>query len=195
MMVIPSTMTFYTLSCRATDIDAELKIGGRILLNVWRLLKLEVNLTSYDFENVMWHVLKRRCAKFSSQTLSKMWSLNHTRWMVIDYLTKRCCGTMELLDKLDVLGRTSELAKLFGIQFLEVLTRGSQFRVESIMLRLVRAQNLIPVSPSIQQRAQMKAPEYLPLVMEPNSRLYNDPGVYMNRVSLQIKFLLTFLLQ
>ena len=104
--------------------------------------------------------------------------MNHTRWMVIDYLTKRSGGTMELLDKLDVLGRTSELAKLFGIQFLEVLTRGSQFRVESIMLRLARAQNLIPVSPSIQQRAQMRAPEYLPLVMEPESRLYNDPGMY-----------------
>ena len=155
-----------------------MKIGGRIILNVWRLLRLEVTLTEYSYENVVWHVLKRRCAKFSSQTLTKMWSMNHTRWMVIDYLTKRSGGTMELLDKLDVLGRTSELAKLFGIQFLEVLTRGSQFREESIMLRLARAQNLIPVSPSIQQRAQMRAPEYLPLVMEPESRLYNDPGMY-----------------
>ena len=83
--------------------------------------------------------------------------------MAVDYLTKRAIGTLEVLDKLDLIGRTAELAKLFGIQFLEVLTRGSQFRVESIMLRLLRAKNYVPVSPTIQQRTKMRAPEYLPL--------------------------------
>ena len=72
--------------------------------------------------------------------------------MVIEYMTKRVVGTLEILDKLDMIGRTAELAKLFGIQFLEVLSRGSQFRVESIMLRLVRAKNFVPVSPTIQVR-------------------------------------------
>ena len=96
--------------------------------------------------------MKRRVAKFSHETLTKMWSSNHTRWMVVEYMTKRVVGTLEILDKLDLTGRTAELAKLFGIQFLEVLSRGSQFRVESIMLRLVRAKNLVPVSPTIQVR-------------------------------------------
>ena len=40
---------------------------------------------------------------------------------------------------LDIIGKTSEMARLFGIQFLEVMTRGSQFRVESILLRLSKA--------------------------------------------------------
>jgi len=31
-----------------------------------------------------------------------------------------------MLKQLDIIGRTSELAKLFGIQFYEVLSRGSQ---------------------------------------------------------------------
>ena len=96
--------------------------------------------------------MKRRVAKFSHDILTKMWSSNHTRWMVVEYMTKRVVGTLEILDKLDLTGRTAELAKLFGIQFLEVLSRGSQFRVESIMLRLVRAKNLVPVSPTIQVR-------------------------------------------
>lgn len=30
------------------------------------------------------------------------------------------------MEQLDVIGRTSELARLFGIQFYEVFTRGSQ---------------------------------------------------------------------
>ncbi len=69
---------------------------------------------------------------------------------MLDYYLIRAHGNLRLLDQLDVIGRTSELARLFGIQFQEVLTRGSQFRVESIMLRLVKARNYIPVSPSIQ---------------------------------------------
>ena len=108
--------------------------------------------SSYAFENIFYHVLKKRIAKFSPESLTKMWSSNHTRWMVIEYMTKRVVGTLEILDKLDMIGRTAELAKLFGIQFLEVLSRGSQFRVESIMLRLVRAKNFVPVSPTIQVR-------------------------------------------
>jgi DNA polymerase zeta len=34
--------------------------------------------------------------------------------------------------------RTCELARVFGIQFYEVISRGSQFRVESCMLRLAK---------------------------------------------------------
>lgn len=121
-------------------------------------------------------VLKKRLPKYSHQFLTRCWSSHHTRWIVFEYFLKRALGTLEVLSKLDLIGRTAELAKLFGIQFLEVLTRGSQFRVESIMLRLVKAKNMVPVSPTIQQRARMRAPEYIPLVMEPESRLYNDPG-------------------
>lgn len=44
-------------------------------------------------------------------------------------------GNLDLLNQLDLIGRTCELAKLFGIQFYEVLSRGSQYRVESMMLR------------------------------------------------------------
>ncbi len=46
----------------------------------------------------------------------------------------------QLLDQLDVVGRTSELARAFGIDFFSVLVRGSQYRVESLMARLARSQ-------------------------------------------------------
>lgn len=180
------------LQFRSSDIDAELYISGRILLNAWRILRGEITLTGYAFENVFYHVLKRRLAKFSHQTLTQKWKDNHSRWIVIDYFIKRTFGTIEILEKLDLIGRTAELAKLFGIQFLEVLTRGSQFRVESIMLRLARAQNYVPVSPTIQQRAKMKAPEYLPLVMEPESRLYNDPVIVLDFQSLYPSIIMAY---
>jgi hypothetical protein len=46
--------------------------------------------------------------------------------MCVEYYLLRVQGIFKLLDQLDLIGRTSELARLFGIQFLEVLSRGSQ---------------------------------------------------------------------
>jgi hypothetical protein len=50
------------------------------------------------------------------------------RWICVEYYLLRVQGIVKLLDQLDLIGRTSELARLFGIQFLEVLSRGSQVR-------------------------------------------------------------------
>lgn len=44
----------------------------------------------------------------------------------MDHYVSRVRGTMQLLQQHDIVGRTSELARLFGIQFYHVLTRGSQ---------------------------------------------------------------------
>ena len=48
------------------------------------------------------------------------------RWMTLEHYVTRVTGTIKLLVQLDVFERTSELARLFGIQFYEVLSRGSQ---------------------------------------------------------------------
>lgn len=118
-----------------TDLDVEMKLCGRILLDVWRLMRSEIALTSYTFENVMYHILHRRCPWHSPKALSEWFASPCTRWIVMEYHLERVRGTLALLDQLDLLGRTSEMAKLIGIQFYEVLSRGSQFRVESMMLR------------------------------------------------------------
>ncbi|EDW74045.1 uncharacterized protein Dwil_GK21718 [Drosophila willistoni] len=167
-----------------TDLDVEMKLCGRILLDVWRLMRSEIALTSYSFENVMYHILHKRCPWHSSRSLSEWFTSPCTRWIVMEYYLERVRGTLTLLDQLDLVGRTSEMAKLIGIQFYEVLSRGSQFRVESMMLRIAKPKNLVPLSPSVQQRAHMRAPEYLALIMEPQSRFYADPVIVLDFQSL-----------
>ena len=49
------------------------------------------------------------------------------------------------------INRTSELARVFGIDFFSVLSRGSQYRVESMYLRLAHTQNYLAISPGKQQ--------------------------------------------
>lgn len=117
------------------EYESHIKLHGRILLDVWRLLRGEIALTSYSFENIMYHVLHRRYALKSYKDLTSIWGTPISRWIVVQYYLERVQGTLDILNQLDLIGRTCELAKLFGIQFYEVLSRGSQYRVESMMLR------------------------------------------------------------
>lgn len=47
----------------------------------------------------------------------------------MDYYVTRCRGNHQLLEKFNLIGRTSELARLYGIEFYNVLARGSQVRL------------------------------------------------------------------
>ncbi|XP_025896491.1 DNA polymerase zeta catalytic subunit [Nothoprocta perdicaria] len=169
-----------------SDTMSEINIVGRIVLNIWRMMRNEVDLMNYTFENVGFHVLHQRFPLFTFRVLSD-WFDNKTdvyRWKMVDHYISRVRGNLQLLETLDLIGRTSEMARLFGIQFLHVLTRGSQYRVESMMLRIAKPMNFIPVTPSIQQRAQMRSPQCIPLIMEPESRFYSNAVLVLDFQSL-----------
>lgn len=172
----------------------ELKLTGRIVLDAWRLFRHEIALTSYTFENLMYHILHQRVPHHSFKNLSFWWDhkTNHYRKITADYYNIRTEGILKLMDQLDLIGRTSELARLFGIQFYEVLSRGSQFRVESMMFRLAKPLNYICVSPSVQQRANMRAPEWIPLIFEPQSRFYVDPIIVLDFQSLYPSIIIAY---
>ena len=61
-----------------------------------------------------------------------------------------------------------------------------------MMLRLTRKHNLVSISPSVQQRAHMKAPEWLPLNMEPESKLYTDPVIVLDFQSLYPSMMIAY---
>ncbi|XP_041662079.1 DNA polymerase zeta catalytic subunit isoform X2 [Cheilinus undulatus] len=168
------------------DTMTEISIIGRITLNLWRVMKTEAALNNYTFENVAFHLLHQRFPTYSPRTLSDWFDHNTDlyRWKMVDHYVSRVRGTMQLLQQQDIVGRTSELARVFGIQFYHVLTRGSQYRVESMMLRVAKPLNYIPVTPSVQQRAQARAPQCIPLVMEPESRFYSNSVIVLDFQSL-----------
>ena len=104
---------------------------------------------------------------------------------MVEFYLRRCQGNLAMIDKFNLVGRTSELARLYGIEFYNVLSRGTQvrkvttnvlpliawllngllccfvvspifvkYRVESMMLRLAKPANFIPISPNVHQRAR-----------------------------------------
>lgn len=61
-----------------------------------------------------------------------------------------------------------------------------------MMLRLAKPMNYIPMSPSVHQRARMKAPECIPLTLEPESKLYTDPVVVLDFQSLYPSIMIAY---
>ncbi len=43
-------------------------------------------------------------------------------------MLERACNALALLDAIDLIQRTCELARVFGIDFFSVISRGSQYR-------------------------------------------------------------------
>ncbi|VDM17050.1 unnamed protein product [Hydatigera taeniaeformis] len=138
-----------------------------------------VSLHEYSFETVVLHVLKKRIPKFTQGQLSDWMDevRSATRWQALLHLALRSETNLTLLKRLDLVARTSEFARVFGIEFFHVLSRGSQYRVESLLLRIARRLNFLLPSPSPPQRAHQRAPQAIPLTLEPYSGLHVDAPV------------------
>ena len=174
---------------------------GRIMLNVWRLLRKEIALTSYSFENVYFRVMNRRVPYYSYNQLCQWFSSksNLLRGRVFEYFSLRVRGCIELLEKMDVIGRHSELARVFGIQFSDVIAKGTQFRVESLLYRSaikdtfqrnrpfsrnLKSQNFMLLSCDFKKRNRQHDPFTIPFVMDPFSGFYTDPIAVLDFQSL-----------
>ncbi|XP_051144572.1 DNA polymerase zeta catalytic subunit [Andrographis paniculata] len=161
-------------------------VSGRIVLNIWRLMRNEVKLNIYTVEAVAETVLKRKVPYIPWKVLTKWFSSGpgQARYKSVHYILERAKLNLQIMNQLDMINRTSELARVFGIDFFSVLSRGSQYRVESMFLRLAHTQNYLAISPGNQQVAGQPAMECLPLVLEPESRFYADPVIVLDFQSL-----------
>ncbi|GAU11517.1 hypothetical protein TSUD_345070 [Trifolium subterraneum] len=169
-------------------------VGGRIVLNLWRLIRGEVKLNLYSVEAVAEAVLRRKIPSLNHKVLTKWFSSGpgKARYQCIKYVMDRAKLNLEISNQLDMVNRTSELARVFGIDFFSVLSRGSQYRVESMFLRLAHTQNYVAISPGNQQVASQPAMECLPLVMEPKSGFYSDPVVVLDFQSLYPSMIIAY---
>lgn len=149
---------------------------GRIFLNVWRLMRSQLTLTSYTLENTVFHIIHQRIPKFTMKQLTEWYDHGMLmRWRTLDYYISRMQYSLDLLEKTDLMAQTSEFSRVYGCDFYSVITRGSQFKVESVMSRLTRPENYLMYSPPRTQVAKMRAMECIALNMEPDSKFYTDP--------------------
>lgn len=163
-----------------------IRVTGRHMINIWRAMRGELNLLQYTMENVVWHLLHRRIPHYTHRTLSNWYTNGRPRDLAkcLRYYTTRTKMDIQILEENELIPRTSEQARLLGVDFFSVFSRGSQFKVESIMFRIAKPENFVLVSPSRKQVGGQNALECLPLVMEPQSAFYNSPLLVLDFQSL-----------
>ena len=61
-----------------------------------------------------------------------------------------------------------------------------------MMLRIAKPMNYAAASPGVQQRARQRAPECIPLTLEPESRFYTDPVVVLDFQSLYPSIMIAY---
>nr|POE90174.1 dna polymerase zeta catalytic subunit [Quercus suber] len=162
------------------------RITGRHTINIWRAMRSELNLLQYTMENVVFHLLHRRIPHYSFADLTRWYQSKNPRDLarVLDYITTRTQLDHEVLEANELINRTSEQARLLGVDFFSVFSRGSQFKVESLMFRIAKPESFVLVSPSRKQVGAQNALECLPLVMEPQSAFYSSPLLVLDFQSL-----------
>ncbi|EKG11632.1 hypothetical protein MPH_11125 [Macrophomina phaseolina MS6] len=163
-----------------------IRITGRHMINIWRAMRGELNLLQYTMENVVFHLLHKRIPHFTHQDLTKWYQSGKPRDLakVVGYFVSRVQINLDILEANEIIPRTSEQARLLGVDFFSVISRGSQFKVESLMFRIAKPENFVLPSPSRKQVGQQNALECLPLVMEPQSAFYNSPLLVLDFQSL-----------
>ena len=163
-----------------------IRVTGRHMINIWRAMRSELNLLQYTMENVAFHLLHRLVPHFSWADLTKWYTNDKPRDLAktVNYYVSRVQLDLEILEQNELIPRTSEQARLLGVDFFSVFSRGSQFKVESLMFRIAKPENFLLVSPSRKQVGGQNALECLPLVMEPQSAFYNSPLLVLDFQSL-----------
>ncbi|KAM7220031.1 hypothetical protein V8F06_004545 [Rhypophila decipiens] len=163
-----------------------IRVTGRHMINIWRAMRGELNLLQYSMENVVWHLLHRRIPHYSWRTLTDWYQSGRPKDLdnVLRYYLTRTRMDLEILEKNELIPRTSEQARVLGVDFFSIFSRGSQFKVESIMFRIAKPENFMLVSPSRKQVGGQNALECLPLTMEPQSAFYNSPLLVLDFQSL-----------
>ncbi|RYC56598.1 hypothetical protein CHU98_g9618 [Xylaria longipes] len=163
-----------------------IRVTGRHMINIWRSMRGELNLLQYTMENVVWHLLHRRIPHYPWRTLTDWYIGGKARDLskLLRYYLTRTKLDIEILETNELTPRTSEQARVLGVDFFSVFSRGSQFKVESIMFRIAKPENFLLVSPDRKQVGMQNALECLPLVMEPQSAFYNSPLVVLDFQSL-----------
>ncbi|KAL5332832.1 hypothetical protein BJX70DRAFT_97060 [Aspergillus crustosus] len=173
---------------------SSIRITGRHMINIWRAMRSEMNLLQYTMENVVFHLLHRRIAHYSFRDLTSWYQSDKPRDLmkVVEYYASRVQMNIEILGANELIPRTSEQARLLGIDFFSVFSRGSQFKVESLMFRIAKPENFMLVSPSRKQVGQQNALECLPLVMEPQSDFYTSPLLVLDFQSLYPSIMIAY---
>lgn len=173
---------------------SSIKINGRHLFNVWRFLKDELKLTSYTLENISFHLLHQTLPKFLNLELSNMFeSASFEKLsMYCTYQEHKVQLISSIIESQELVLRNVELSRLLGVDFYSNYYRGSQFKVEALLMRIAKPENMLLNSPTKTNVHFMRPLEVVPLIMEPELNFYKSPLVVLDFQSLYPSIMIAY---
>jgi DNA polymerase elongation subunit (family B) len=187
----------------------DIRVEGRQVFNVWRLLRVEVKIASSSASAAAEHILgitlpahsmgalatelmRSLCAATTEAAVEGNGGLPVPRpsgssppLFAPLHLLALCAATHGVLSKLEFLERSMQMARVGGVRMYDVMHRGSQLRVEAMLMRVARARGMLAMSMSPSQVASQPGLESQPLNMEPPPHSYfTDPVVVLDFRSL-----------
>lgn len=87
-------------------------VGGRIVLNLWRLMRGEVKLNIYSLEAVADEVLRRKIPLVPTKILNRWFATGpeRGRHRCIEYVSNRAILNLEIINQLDLVNGISSIA-------------------------------------------------------------------------------------
>lgn len=81
-----------------------LHVGGRIVLNIWRLMRAELKLNMYTAEAVAEVVLRQKIPVFSDRILNQWYfsGIGRARDKCVEYVIERAMLNIRIMDQLDM---------------------------------------------------------------------------------------------
>jgi DNA polymerase elongation subunit (family B) len=172
--------------------DVGIFIKGRTFLNTWHLLKSELKMWNCTLHYAVESILQKTLPHFTPAQLTKWYQTPHTRYKAVSHIYLLSLCNLLLIEKLDIVRKISECARLYGIDFFSVFHRGSQYRVEAAVIVKAHANDFLLISPSKTRVANQAAMEVIPLVLEPKSHFYTDPVLVLDYQSLYPSMILAY---
>lgn len=199
-----------------------IEVVGRMSMNAWREVSRDdfARMRSYTLEAASLHLLKKKIPKYSAHRLYQRFSAPDsppTRAHAILHVARRCATCLAIVTQLNTIGRAAEVARLFGLPLDEALFRGSQHRVEAVILRVAKPPRHAPFrdlfvrgsfraddfassnqpwfafcSPTRSQVANQQALEDIAMTLEPWSNIYTEPVAVLDFRSLYPSIIIAY---
>jgi DNA polymerase delta subunit 1 len=163
-----SSKAYGTRESKAINID------GRMQLDLLQFIQREYKLRSYTLNSVSAHFLNEQKEEVQHSNITELQNGNmETRRRLAVYCLKDAYLPLRLLEKLMCLVNYTEMARVTGVPFSFLLTRGQQIKVISQLYR--KCLEVDTVVPNLQQNGSSDVQYEGATVIEPKRGYYDVP--------------------